>query len=49
MEPGPELGRLLAEVDSIPVSGYERAVLVEAQRGMVSYHQAEGYRQIGLL
>ncbi len=49
MEPGPELGRLLAEVDSIPVSGYERAVLVAAHRRMVSYHQAEGYRQIGLL
>ena len=49
MEPGPELGRLLAEVDSIPISGYERAVLVAAHRRMVSYHQAEGYRQIGLL
>ena len=49
MEPGPELGRLLSEVDSIPVSGYERAVLVAAHRRMVSYHQAEGYRQIGLL
>ncbi|HJR87237.1 MAG TPA: DUF222 domain-containing protein, partial [Acidimicrobiia bacterium] len=49
MEPGPELGRLLAEVDSIRISGYERAVLVAAHRRMVSYHQAEGYRQIGLL
>ena len=49
MAPGPELGRLLSEVESLPVSGYERALLVAAHRRMVSYHQAEGYRQIGLL
>jgi hypothetical protein len=49
MAPGPELCRLLAEVESLPVSGYERAVLVAAHKKMVSYHQAEGYRQIGLL
>jgi hypothetical protein len=49
MGAGPELGRLLSEVDSIPLSGYERAQLVAAHRRMVSYHQAESYRQIGLL
>jgi hypothetical protein len=49
MGPGPALGRLLSEVDSIPLSGYERALLVAAHRRMVSYHQAESYRQIGLL
>jgi len=49
MAPGPELGRLLSELDSIPLSGYERAVLVAAHRRMVSYHQAEGYRQIAFL
>lgn len=49
MEPGPELGKLLAELDAIPLSGYDRALLVAAHKRMVAYHQAESYRQIGLL
>src|SRR5688572_31104115 len=40
MAPGPELGRLLSDLDSIPLSGYERALLVAAHRRMVSSHQA---------
>ena len=49
MGPGPELGRLLSQLDSIPLSGYERALLVAAHKKMVSYHQAESYRLISLL
>ena len=49
MEPGPGLGKLLSELESLPLSGYERALLVAAHQKMVSYHQAESYRLISLL
>jgi hypothetical protein len=48
MEPGPELGRWLSELES-DLSPADRALVIAAHRKMVAYHQAEGYRLISLL
>ncbi|MEN8237877.1 MAG: DUF222 domain-containing protein [Actinomycetota bacterium] len=41
MDPGPELGAILAEIDLDMMSGYDRVVVLRAHQRMVSHHQAK--------
>ena len=43
MPPGPELGRLLDEIDVDDLSGYDRVVVLRAHDRLVSHHQAKRY------
>jgi Domain of unknown function (DUF222)/HNH endonuclease len=44
LEPGPELARLLEEIDVERVSPYDRIVVLRAEDRMVSHHQARKYQ-----
>lgn len=43
MEPGPELGRLLADMDPDRLSGHDRVVVLAGLYRMVAYYQARFY------
>ncbi|MGH8926581.1 MAG: DUF222 domain-containing protein, partial [Acidimicrobiia bacterium] len=49
MEPGPELARLLASIDSSNLASYHRVELIAAYRKMSSHFLAQSYREIALL
>jgi hypothetical protein len=46
MPPGPELGRVLAEVDVFRLSGRDRVVVLQAEQRMVAHYHARSYRTI---
>lgn len=44
MEPGPQLGQILARIDLSALSGHDRLVVLRACQRMASHYQAKTYQ-----